>query len=94
MSDLLTPAQLGERWHKSTASLAQMRYRGNGPRFAKIAGSIFYRVQDVLDFEESQVRTRTDDEPAEKIEWLKDPALRRSDETSADLLGLDEIGDR
>lgn len=62
MSDLLTPDQLGERWEKSRQALAQMRYRGTGPRFVKIGKSIFYRVGDVLEFEESQVRTRTDDE--------------------------------
>lgn len=62
MSDLLTPAELGSRWHKSKAALAQMRYRGDGPKFLKISGSIFYRVKDILEFEDSQVRTRTDDE--------------------------------
>ncbi|MBD8029209.1 helix-turn-helix transcriptional regulator [Corynebacterium gallinarum] len=64
MSDLLTPDQLGERWGKTRQALAQMRYRGDGPRFVKIGKSVLYRVQDVLDFEESQIRTRTDDEPA------------------------------
>ena len=63
MSDLLTQEQLAERWGKTKGALAQMRYRGNGPRFLKIGNSIHYRIQDVLDFEESQVRTRTDDEP-------------------------------
>lgn len=62
MSDLLTPAQLGERWHKSTAALAQMRYRGDGPVYTKIGRSVFYDLDDILAFEESQKRTRTDDE--------------------------------
>lgn len=63
MSNLLNPDQLGERWQKSRQSLAQMRYRGNGPKFLRIGKSIFYRVEDVLEFEESNIRTRTDDEP-------------------------------
>lgn len=62
MSDLLTPDQLAERWGKTRQALAQMRYRGNGPCFVKIGKSILYRVGDVLEFEASQIRTRTDDE--------------------------------
>lgn len=63
MSELLTPDQLGDRWGgKSRQALANMRFRGDGPSFVKIGRSIFYRVEDVLAFEESQIRTRTDDE--------------------------------
>ena len=62
VDDLLTPDQLGNRWGKSRAALAQMRYRGDGPQFVKIGKSVFYRVEDVLDFEEANTRTRTDDE--------------------------------
>lgn len=62
MSDLLTPDQLGERWGKSRQALAQMRHRGDSPAFIKIGRSIFYRIEDVREFEESQLRTRTDDE--------------------------------
>lgn len=65
MSDLLNPDQLGERWEKSRAALAQMRYRGDGPVFTKIGRSIFYDIDDVRAFEESQKRTRTDDNPQE-----------------------------
>jgi predicted DNA-binding transcriptional regulator AlpA len=43
---------------------AQMRYRGDGPRYFKVGGrKVFYDVQDVLAWEESNKRTRTDDEP-------------------------------
>lgn len=63
--DLLTPDQLAERWGVTRQALAQMRYRGTGPAFVKIgARRVLYRPQDVLAFEESQVRTRTDDEAA------------------------------
>ena len=59
MSDILTQEELGERWQMTKGALAQQRYKGTGPRFFKV----FYRVQDVLDWEESQLRLRTDDEP-------------------------------
>lgn len=63
MSDLLNPDQLGERWGKSRQSLASMRFRGNGPKYLKIGKSVFYRIEDVIAYEESQLRTRTDDDP-------------------------------
>lgn len=65
MSDLLNPDQLGERWDKSRQSLASMRFRGNGPKFLKIGKSVFYRLEDVIAYEESQLRTRSDEHPQE-----------------------------
>lgn len=67
MSTLYTPDQLGDRWGKTRQALAQMRHRGNGPAYLKVGKSILYRAEDVLAFEESQIRTRTDDEPLEVI---------------------------
>lgn len=64
MSDLLKPEQLGERWGKSRQALAGMRFRGDGPKYLKIGKSVFYRIEDVIAYEESQIRTRTDEEPA------------------------------
>ena len=53
-----------QRYPQTTRqSWAQMRYTGNGPRYFKVGRKVFYDVQDVLDWEESQKRTRTDDEP-------------------------------
>ncbi|WP_313679249.1 DNA-binding protein [Corynebacterium stationis] len=63
MSDILTQEELGERWQMTKGALAQQRYKGTGPRFFKAGRTVFYRVQDVLDWEESQLRLRTDDEP-------------------------------
>lgn len=65
MGDLLNPVRLGERWGKTPQALAQMRYRGDGPRFLKVGRSVFYRLEDVLAWEESQLRNRTDDVPGE-----------------------------
>ena len=41
---------------------AQHRYGGKGPAFIKVGRRVFYRPEDVAAWEESQVRTRTDDE--------------------------------
>lgn len=44
---------------------AQHRYRGSGPSFFKVGRRVYYRLEDVLEWEESQLRTRTDDIPQE-----------------------------
>lgn len=44
---------------------AQARYEGKGPAFIKVGRRVFYRPEDVAAWEESQVRTRTDDRPQE-----------------------------
>ncbi|AJE33703.1 hypothetical protein B842_09270 [Corynebacterium humireducens NBRC 106098 = DSM 45392] len=65
MSIILNPGCLGERWDKTPQALAQMRYRGDGPKYFKVGRSVFYRLEDVEAWEESQLRTRTDDVPQE-----------------------------
>ena len=42
-------------------SWAQHRYRGTGPAFFKVGRRVYYRFDDVLAWEESNTRTRTDD---------------------------------
>lgn len=44
-------------------SWAQMRYRGTGPKYMKVGRKVFHRLEDVVEWEQSQLRTRTDDEP-------------------------------
>lgn len=44
-------------------SWAQHRYRGTGPAFFKVGRRVYYREEDVKRWEESQLRTRTDDTP-------------------------------
>lgn len=46
-------------------SWAQMRYRGGGPKYFKVGRKVFYRPEDIEEWEQSQLRTRTDDEPKE-----------------------------
>lgn len=46
-------------------SWAQLRYRGNGPKYFKVGRKVFYRPEDIDEWEQSQLLTRTDDEPKE-----------------------------
>lgn len=58
---ILTPQQLADRWHTTTGSLAQQRYRGVGPTFTRIGSrTIRYAMSDVLAYEEAQRYSRTD----------------------------------
>lgn len=57
---LLTPAQLGEHLGLTVGALAQMRYRGNGPKFIKLGGKqVRYRESDVQAWLDQQTRDRT-----------------------------------
>lgn len=44
-------------------SWAQHRYRGTGPAFFKVGRRVYYRIEDVLAWEEASTRTRTDENP-------------------------------
>lgn len=57
---LITPAQLGERFGMTTGALAQMRYKGNGPKFIKLGGrQIRYSESDIQAWLEQQTKDRT-----------------------------------
>ena len=61
-----TPEDMTRIFPQTTRqTLAQMRYRGNGPRYYKVGRKVFYRPRDVEDWKESQLRTRTDELPKE-----------------------------
>jgi hypothetical protein len=60
--DLATPAQVAEALHTTPASLAQMRYRGDGPKFVRVGRRrVLYRWVDVEQYISESVHTRTDD---------------------------------
>lgn len=40
---------------------AQRRYEGTGPAFFKVGRRVYYRIEDVLAWEEGNTRTRTDE---------------------------------
>lgn len=44
---LMTPAALAALLGRSVPALAQLRYRGTGPRFIRAGGRIRYRRADV-----------------------------------------------
>lgn len=46
-SRLLTPRDAASYLGRSVAALAQLRYRGTGPRFIHAGGRIRYRLIDV-----------------------------------------------
>lgn len=58
---LATPSEVAQVLRTTEASLAQMRYRGNGPRFVRAGRRrILYRWADVEEFIANSVHTRTD----------------------------------
>ena len=55
----LTPKQLAERWSLKPATLSQWRWNGRGPCYLEIGGRILYRPEDVVDFENRNLRKST-----------------------------------
>ncbi|MGW9167907.1 helix-turn-helix domain-containing protein [Agromyces sp. NPDC055658] len=60
MPDLLTPDEVAKLAHTTPGQLAQLRYRGGGPRFVKFGKKVLYRRADVESFLEANLYTRTD----------------------------------
>jgi hypothetical protein len=59
--DTATPAQIAPVLDTTEAGLAQMRYRGTGPRFVKRGRRVLYRWSDVRDYLNANTIQRTDD---------------------------------
>jgi hypothetical protein len=59
--DTATPAQVAPALDTTEAGLAQMRYRGTGPRFIKRGRRVLYRWSDVRAYLDANTRQRTDD---------------------------------
>jgi hypothetical protein len=56
---LATPAEVAEALHTTTASLAQMRYRGDGPKFVRAGRKrVLYRWLDVEQWIAESVHVR------------------------------------
>ena len=61
MIALATPAEVAEALHTTTASLAQVRYRGDGPKFVRVGRRrVLYPWDDVEQWIADSVHTRTD----------------------------------
>lgn len=60
LDTILTPAQVAELLHTSEGALAQMRYRGNGPKYCK-KPRILYRLSDIREWIEANTAISTRD---------------------------------
>ena len=54
-AELLTDAQLAERWQLSRGTLANQRSQGRGPTYLKIAGRVRYRRSDIEIYEQASM---------------------------------------
>jgi hypothetical protein len=60
ISELATPAEVAKALHTTPASLAQMRYRGDGPKFVRAGRRrVLYRWADVEQWLTESVHVRT-----------------------------------
>ncbi|WP_193045286.1 helix-turn-helix transcriptional regulator [Mycolicibacterium baixiangningiae] len=60
--DTATSKEVAEYLHTTEAGLAQMRYRGIGPKFVKVTSrKVIYRWADVQAFLDANTCQRTDD---------------------------------
>ncbi len=51
----LDSLQLARRLNISVKSLCRMRQEGTGPRFLRIGAKVVYRLEDVLEYEQSRL---------------------------------------
>lgn len=60
--DTGTPKEVAAYLHTSEAGLAQLRYRGVGPKFIKVGPrKVIYRWSDVREYLDANTCQRTDD---------------------------------
>lgn len=59
--DVGLPEQIAELLHTTEAGLAQLRYRGTGPKFIKAGKKVLYRWSDVRAYLDANTVQRTDD---------------------------------
>lgn len=60
--DTATPKQVAAALYLTEAALAQLRYRGSGPRFTRIGRRrVLYRWSDVNSYLDQNTVQRTDD---------------------------------
>jgi len=59
--DTASPREVATALYTTEAGLAQMRYRGTGPKFIKVGHRVLYRWSDVHAYLELNTLQRTDD---------------------------------
>ena len=57
--DIATPKQVADTLDTSLMGLAQMRYRGTGPKFIKRGSRVLYRWSDVSAYLDGHTHERT-----------------------------------
>jgi hypothetical protein len=57
--DIALPPEVAAALDTTLCGLAQMRYRGTGPRFIKRGRRVLYRWSDVRDYLDSNTHVRT-----------------------------------
>ena len=55
----LTQIDLANRWRMSPRTRERWRFTGEGPQFIKLGGRVIYRLEDIIAFEDLQVRQVT-----------------------------------
>ncbi|TXI54295.1 helix-turn-helix transcriptional regulator [Mycolicibacter arupensis] len=61
-TDTATPKEVAAALHMSEAALAQLRYRGTGPKFIRIGSRrVLYRWADVSSYLDRNTVQRTDE---------------------------------
>lgn len=65
--ELWTPKRLADYLFKTEAALAQMRHRGDGPKFIKANGRILYRLSDIRAWLDANTAQSTSDVNTETI---------------------------
>ena len=62
--------ELAKRWKISPRTLERWRFTGEGPQFVKIGNRVIYRFEDILAYENDQIRQITPGisrNPAERL---------------------------
>jgi hypothetical protein len=59
--DTALPSQVAPVLNTTEAGLAQMRYRGTGPKFCKVGKKVLYRWSDIRAYLNANTLQRTDD---------------------------------
>lgn len=52
----LNQVELSRRWKISPRTLERWRWLGEGPRYLKVGGRVIYRLEDIIEHEEQQLR--------------------------------------
>ncbi|MGE3340008.1 MAG: helix-turn-helix transcriptional regulator [Alphaproteobacteria bacterium] len=66
---------LSRRWNVSPRTLERWRWLGQGPAYLKIGNHVVYRLEDVLAYEEQQVR-KTETAPLPTMVFTDHPGAR------------------